>query len=169
MKFRRFFPLVWRNRKTVVLGLDLWAGLIGAAIIAFVVPEGTFSQVSGTLNMAELGVAAALVGVVLAGLAILFAFMTPEFTRLATLALEDLDRLYFPFWFVSGLAVATATLNVIGLASDETVWIFPRRVLLFASSWFFLWALFGTFFLVPYVAALGAIRGAVDNQQGSDR
>lgn len=167
MKFRRFFPLLWSNRRSVLRGLDLWAGLVGAAAVAYLTPDHGFETIVTSINVAELGVSAALVGVVLAGLAILFAFMTPEFTRAARKAIGDLSRLYFPFWFVSGLAVATVTLNMVGIASNESVARIPPRALLFISTWLFFWAVFGTFFLVPYVAALGAIRGSMDDDPGS--
>jgi hypothetical protein len=130
-------------------------------VVAFWLPDCQLKDVTVSLANAELTVATALLGVVLAGMAVLVVFLSQEYMRVLAQLTEPIvrfERILFPFWFVAGLTVGTifwdlGILTTAGLATD--VW---RRVLLAGSTWFVMWTLFEVMAVVALVSGHGANR-----------
>lgn len=152
-----FASLGWAQRRSILLGWDLYASAVLACVAAVFTQDSRLRSV-GELAVAAIGVSAALLGVVLAGLAVLVSFLNAEYMQAASKAPGGVEGTFFPFWFTAALAVWSVVMSsfvlVVGDCHSETV----ARVLLGLTAWPFLWTLFATLNLVPLVAAHGSNR-----------
>src|SRR3989442_5802407 len=96
------------------------------------------------LATAELGVAAALLGVVLAGLAIIVVFLNEDYVELLSRVEGGVEADFFPFWFTAALAVVAVVLASVTLIVAERLLPLALRLLVGISFWLFLWTLFAT-------------------------
>jgi len=142
----------------VYKGWDLWASILLASIIAAIAPIQLFPEALRLLAIAELGVASTLVGVILAGLAILAVFLEESYLCILEQAGGGFEEDLFPFWFTAGLAVYSIVLNVLVIVLANSLSLRASRVLLGLSVWVFLWALFASLNLVAFVAGHAANR-----------
>ena len=110
------------------------------------------------LATAELGVAAALLGVVLAGLAIIVVFLNEDYVELLSRVEGGVEADFFPFWFTAALAVVAVVLASVTLIVAERLLPLALRLLVGISFWLFLWTLFATLNLVAFVGAHGSNR-----------
>lgn len=106
----------------------------------------------------EAAIGAGLLGIVLAGLSLLVAFLNEELMRVLQSKGDGLAADVWPFSFTAALA-ALATASAVwflAVASDtEPVWM---RVGAGVSTWLFIWTLFGVLALVRQVHEYGHLR-----------
>jgi hypothetical protein len=151
-----------------------------AAVISFFVygvpADGKNDLLVGLLN-SELQAAAALLGIVLAALAVIVAFLGDAYLTFLTSNADDpsrdpdyeeLHRLVFVFWFTCVASVLAV------LACSASVWLLTRavdpRLITAASTFFFLWALLACLGLVRFVAQHLLFRtahGAIEKRRGA--
>ncbi len=110
------------------------------------------------LAVAELGVASALVGIVIAGLAILVAFLSEDYLEVMATAPGGVEADFFPFWFTAAIGVGTIVVNGIAIAVGHSISEISQRALLAGGAWLFLWTLFAMLNLVAFIAAHGSNR-----------
>jgi hypothetical protein len=161
LKVRGFWGALWHHRWWVLSSPGAYIVALAAAAAAYFVPSKQVAESLVPVATAELGIAAALVGVVLAGLAVLVVFLTEEYLELISQLpdpAERFDRIVFPFWLTSGLAVGAVILDLGVILTSDLTNDFARRALLGASTCLFLWALLGTMSLVGLIANHGGNR-----------
>ena len=114
-----------------------------------------------TIALALVSIAAALLGLVLAGLAVVAAFFDPEYVR--TLSQRgSLRGALFLFWWVALVAICSVTSSVVLLVTAQAT---SSRGALAATSavaaYFFFFTLFETFALVGNVLRHGVYRAEI--------
>lgn len=151
--------------RRIAVGIELPISLAGGLLAFFVyVPTERNDALFGALY-AELQAAAALLGIVLAALAVVVAFLGDAYLAFLTQTrdgadedYEELHRLVFVFWFTCIIAVVAV------MACLFCVWLLARgfdaRVVAGASTFFFFWALLASLGLVRFVAQHLLIRSA---------
>jgi drug/metabolite transporter (DMT)-like permease len=114
----------------------------------------------GPLAGAALALGAALVGVVVAGLAVVVALLDDELLELMDRD-EKSGRVpghMFPYWFVAGTGVLTFLLALLLLLAQPILPPVVARVLFAATCAFVVWTALGVFNLVGSLQALGVNR-----------
>lgn len=168
-QLRNFWTCVWVYRSQIFTAWDVWAALVLAGGLAYLTPEVKPEGVIVTLARVQLGVATALFGVVLAGLAVIVAFLHEDYLAVLSSAGEGLEEDFFPFWFTAALAVLSIVLDLIVIIASQTVLVYvPAGLVTFVVSWVFLWTLFAALNLVPFTAAHGINRALQVTLQNDD-
>ena len=146
----------------ILLSPDLWIGLVEGIAAFALVPEANLRDALDGLTSAGLAVATALVGVVIAALAVVVAFLDDEFIALMDRATKDryggMEDPLFPFWFVAGLGVATILLSVAAIAFAQQASVDVMRVLVTVLTLLLVWTSLGVLNLVGYIHATGVSR-----------
>ena len=124
------------------------------------------------LTTAGLAVATALVGVVIAALAVVVAFLDDEFIALmdkATRKYGGMEGQLFPFWFVTGLGIATILVSVAAICFGQGASNEWMRGLVGLLCWLVVWTALGVLNLVGYIHATGVSRALLirRRQEGS--
>jgi len=156
---RGFFASVVLFKDKVILSFDLWIGVISGIAAYLLVPESDAPSVLQGLTTAGIAVSSALVGVVIASLAVIVAFLDDEFAALVDRATEarygGMEGQLFPFWFVTGLGITTVLASVAiiafaGNASDSVA-----RILVGVLTFLLVWTALGVFNIVSYLHGIG--------------
>lgn len=146
----------------VLLSPDLWIGLVAGGLAFVFVPEASLRDALDGLTSAGLAVATALVGVVIAALAVVVAFLDDEFIALMDRATKGryggMEGQLFPFWFVSGLGIATVLLSVGAIAFAQQAPKEAERVIVAVLTFLLVWTSLGVLNLVGYIHATGVTR-----------
>lgn len=165
---RGFWRCVVEYRREIVLGWDLWTALALAIALAYVVAPEQAGDLLTTLASVQLGVATALFGVVLAGLAVIVAFLDEEYIQVLASVGAGLEEDFFHFWFTAALAVSSIVLDLaVIIAGAGIVCLVPSKLAVFVLVFPFLWSLFAALSLVPFTAAHG-INRARQIRQGNE-
>lgn len=189
-RFPSFLRLSLVHKREIIRSWDIAMAFLLAFGLAFFIPRSFFQGNLNALAAAELGVASALVGIILAGLAILAVFLDREYVEILAKTGGGLEEDLFMFWFTAALAVWSIVANVILLLfADRLVnsgipiiihmvhavlpnfhpsSIFPypsfnhfyARVGIALSTWLFLWALFAALNLISFIAGHTSNRAA---------
>ena len=174
---RGFFASVALFKDKVILSWDLLIAVVVGIAAWFVVPESDAPAVLARLTGAGIAVSSALVGVVIAALAVIVAFMDDEFTALIDRATKTryggMEGQLFPFWFVTGLGILTVLVSVgtTAFAGGAPDWF--ARVLVGIVTLLLVWTALGVFNIVSYLHATGVskavwIRNKTGPEQRSD-
>jgi hypothetical protein len=146
----------------VLLSPDLWIGALVGVAAWILVPETSLREALNGLTSAGLAVATALVGVVIAALAVVVAFLDDEFIALMDRATSKryggMEGQLFPFWFVAGLGVGTILLSVGAIAFAQPASVEVMRALVAVLSFLLVWTSLGVLNLVGYIHATGVSR-----------
>lgn len=151
-----FWRSTWRNRR-YLLSWDLpaAAGLAGAS--AFL-SHRAISQSARTILITEAGILSGILGVIIAGFAISIAFMTRPWMRLLARTTSGVEGDFFPFWFVSTLAVIGILVCLTGAVLHSEASCTEQRVIFVTSTFFSSYCLFATLNLVGFIASQGSNR-----------
>ncbi|MYE00956.1 MAG: hypothetical protein F4Y03_06690 [Alphaproteobacteria bacterium] len=158
-----FKTLISRWRK-VFIHWDFAFAVIVAAVIGTVPNYEAADWPFQRLVWIEVTVAGALLGMILAGISILIAFMREDFmVYLYSVGLEDdtIDGMYeaiFPFWFMAWLVVIVIVSGILGLALFASACTLAQRIFLSWTTFFISWAVFGVIPVVVYLARIGKVR-----------
>lgn len=148
-------------REKVLLSPDLWIGVVAGVAAWALVPEAQVVTALNALTSAGLAIAATLVGVVIAALAVMVAFLSEEFIALMDRATEKygaMEGQLFPFWFVTGLGILTILISVGALAFAQAADVTVRRGLVAVLTWLLVWTSLGVLNLVGYIHHVGVSR-----------
>ena len=162
-QIRGFFASCWAFRDKIVWTWDFLALLV-TGVLAFVLPtDDQVKQLAPLLATASLALGAALVGVVVAGLAVVVALLDDEL-----LALMESDEKsgrvaghLFAYWLVTGTGIASFLLALILLMTHDVMPAQWLRVLFTVVAGLVVWTALGVFNLVASLQALGINRATL--------
>lgn len=159
---RGFVASVIVFRGKILRSVDLWIAVAVGVAVALLVRDADLSATVNRLAAAGLGLSAALVGVVLAALAIIVAFLDDELMVLmdrATAAKHGgMEGQLFPFWFVAWLAILAVLLSVLAATLGQLFVPGVQRALVGLLSLLIVWSALGVFNLVSFIHATGVSR-----------
>lgn len=151
-----FRATAWSNRADLKKW-DLYTAL-ALAIVAPIVADKEALASLPDLYLAEVTGIAALFGFVIAGLAVMVAFLDQRFLTVVRQTDSGLVGALWPFWLVSALAVAAITASGAGIVL-RTINCEPFQRLVFGiTTLFAAWALFCSLRLVQYIVSQGVNR-----------
>lgn len=157
---RGFASSLWTFRRAVFWQWDFVISILVVVLGFILLPDAVVERRSEALATAGVGLGGAMVGVVVAGLAVVVALLDDEL-----LALMDIDdesgRVpghLFPFWFVAGIGVATFLLSALLFIVPGLLPPLAHRVLYVAVAGLLVWTALGVFNLVGSMQALGINR-----------
>lgn len=152
-----FWHALWRHRRAVFLSWDVWSAVVLGALGATIVPEPLLLRAATQVASIGLTIMGAILGVILAGLAIVVVFLDREYLKVLERA-GGVHADFFPFWFTAALAVVTVVLDVALVLIAEALPHAALRIAVGVVLWFALWTLFATLNLVAFVGAHGENR-----------
>ncbi len=169
-QIRGFIPSCWAFRDKIVWSWDFLAAAL-TLIAAYVLPsDQQVDKLSEPLATAAVALGAALVGVVVAGLAVVVALLDDEL--LVLMNKDDKSGRVaghlFPYWFVTGTGVATFLLALLLLLAGSAMPAWAARILFAAVSALTVWTAMGVFNLVGSLQALGLNRALVAKLRHQD-
>jgi hypothetical protein len=151
-------------KEKVLLSPDILIGVLAGVGAWYFVPETQVKTALDGLTTAGLAIAATLVGVVIAALAVMVAFLSDEFLAKmdrATAKYGAMEGQLFPFWFVTGLGIVTILLSVGTIAFAQAADPVAQRVLVGLLTGLLVWTSLGVLNLVGYIHHTGVSR-AID-------
>jgi len=155
-ELRGFWGTVAGNAREL-LGWDLlWALLVASAGALWVSPR-TLAHVLPALLSAEFGVIGALLGIVIAGLAVIVGFLSGDYAEVLMRSDGGPAGDFWLFWYVAAVAAASIVASGAGLvlAFQEPGW---RREIFTATTFLAVYALLASVNLVAFVKAQGETR-----------
>ena len=158
---RGFWAACWTYRRSIAVSWDFIGAFVAAGLAMYLPSDEQVRGSAQQLAPAALGLASALVGVVVAGLAVVVVFMDDQFLGLIQekAALEGgVERLLFPFWFVTATGVTAILASlVLLLVGPYATPPFPR-MLMAVTVLMVVWTSIGVFNLVAFLQATGVSR-----------
>jgi hypothetical protein len=159
-EIRGFFASVWLFRDKIVWSWDCLAAAIVLLVAALAPTDEQVEKLADPLGTAAIALGATLVGVVVAGLAVVVAMLDDEL-----LALMDTDEKsgrvpghMFPYWFVTATGVATFLLALLLILGRSALPPVLDRVIFALVAALLVWTALGVFNLVAALQALGINR-----------
>lgn len=154
---RGFWYLLWKYRREALLNAALPLAFIAAGLTYRYFPIGETDRLDVALATVA-GVASALLGLVLAGLAIMVGLMNEDYMSVAHRAGRGVIEDFFPFSFtgtVAGLTVlfSTASLVFLPRECEEVV-----RWVAAGNAFLLVWTLVGSLDLLRFSADIGVTR-----------
>lgn len=129
----------------------LWVTLVAALAIAFGGDEEVLRSVRVNVGMAQVQIGTALLGIVIAGLAILVVFLDEEYIKLLEKVPPGFEADLWPFKYIALVAVICAAFGMLLiLLGNPPALIF--RIVLWLSLWSFAYLLWVFFDLVKFIA-----------------
>jgi hypothetical protein len=154
--FEGFFKTTWKQREQW-LGWDLALATAGTAAGVLFVHDASLKRVLPGLLTAEFGLIGAVLGVVIAGLAIVVGFLSREYAQVLMRADDGPIGDFWPFWFVAVIAACAVIAAGTGLIVIDQV---PclRRTVFGVTTFLSLYTVLATANLVAFVAQQGVTR-----------
>jgi hypothetical protein len=129
----------------------LWVTFIASLAVAFGGDEEVLRSVSVDVGMAQVQIGTALLGIVIAGLAILVVFLDEEYIKLLEQVPPGFEADLWPFKFIALIAIICAAFGMaLILFGNPPALIF--RIVLCLSLWSFSYLLWILFDLVKFIA-----------------
>lgn len=153
-----FWAMLWENRRNVFLRVELLISTAVAVAVAAFVDDSTLQErypmILSMTGAASIG----LLGLTLAGLALLVALANENLLRLSQSLKRGVVEDYFPFSLASLVAVITVLVSLCLLAFTPKNEVFLMRIGAGFSIGLFSWTLFHILSLVRYLAQHGINR-----------
>ena len=156
-----FFRTCWLFRSKIVFSWDFAFAALAVAVSWIVPTDQQVRDLSEPLAPVAVGLATALIGVVVAGLAVVVAFLDDDFLALvneATRQYGGVEGQLFPYWFVTGTGVAATLGAILLMLTREALAGPPLRFLFAATLGLLVWTAVGVFNLVASMQAIGVSR-----------
>jgi hypothetical protein len=161
-----FVRTTWRLRSQIIS----WDLLVAAGLTCVGVLFASCSTLESVLSdllVAEFGLIGAVLGVVIAGLAIVVAFLSRQYARILVRSEEGPIGDLWPFWFVAALsasAVLAAGAGLVLIAQEPSL----RRAVFGVTTFLSSYAVLATVNLVAFVAQQGVTRAWQLSKPGSE-
>lgn len=153
---RGLIQTTW-DQRSHVFNWDLaLAAVLTAAGVLFVKSSVIQDVLNGLLTV-EFGLIGAVLGVVIAGLAIIVAFLTREYANVLMRSEGGPIGDFWPFWFVAGLAASAIVAAGAGLVLIDQ-WPGLQRTVFGVTTFLSTYAVLATVNLVAFVAQQGVTR-----------
>jgi hypothetical protein len=169
-RVRGFLASCWHFRNKIVWSWDFLAALVVGVLALFLPSNAQLVDLSMAMGSAGILVGTTLIGVVIAGLAVVVALLDDQL-----LALMQSDEVsggvsghLFPFWFVTATGVATVLLAVL-LTLESAVTIAPdllRAPFVLVAS-LLVWTVLGVLNLVGSLQATGVTRAMLGSKDST--
>lgn len=156
---RNIWSETWHNRLAVALSWDVWAAILLASLLTKYAKTPFLLKQSMALFQAELGVVSAILGIILAGLAILVLFVDSEYLKILSKTLHGFSSSLFPFRFAATLATWSITSDIIMIVMSGNMTITVLRISFWINTLLFFWSVFATLNLVSSVSGHALNRG----------
>lgn len=147
---------IWRNKRSL-WNWDLVLALVLAVVAVIFVRDSTLATDLKTVLVAELGLIGALLGIVIAGLAIVIGFLSSEYAVVMMKSEGGPAAEFWPFWFVAlltAISILAAGSGVFVIAQEPCL----SRVVLGLTTFFSCYAVLAAVNLVAFVKAQGETR-----------
>ena len=128
----------------------LWVTLVISAIVAFCGNESILRSVRIDVGVAQVGLGTALLGIVLAGLAIFIVFLDEEYIKLLEKEPPGIDADLWPFKYIGLIAIICAAFGMLLIVMGEphpTIF----RIILWLSLWSFSYLLWVFYDVIKFV------------------
>jgi hypothetical protein len=99
-----FWRTTWRSKRDL-LSWDLPLAIIFTVLTGTFVKDATLVKSGQIFFITELGALAALLGVIIAGLAIVVAFLSDDFAQVLAKSKSGIAGDLWPFWLVTALSI----------------------------------------------------------------
>ena len=162
-----FWALVFANRKRIFLHWYFVLAVTLGVVPALLVGDSNLQERYSLVLRTEATVTVAVLGVVLAGLALVVTLMNEDLLRLADQVGRGVTEDYFPFSLTAVVAVATTCVALMFLIMTPRDDLLTMRIGLGLSTALFSWTLFNIVALVRFVAQRGITRARHASQSGS--
>jgi len=159
-QIRGFFRTCWAFRDKIIWTWDFLALVIVAVAAFTLATDAQVVQLAPVLATATLALGAALVGVVVAGLAVVVALLDDDLLILME-ADEKSGRVaghLFPYWLVTGTGIASFLLALALVMTQSVLPAIWLRLLFASVAGLVVWTALGVFNLVASLQALGINR-----------
>lgn len=145
------------DQRSHVLNWDLALAALLTAVGVLFVKSSVIHDVLNGLLTAEFGLIGAVLGVVIAGVAIIVAFLTRDYAEVLMRSEGGPIGDFWPFWFVAGLAASAVVTAGVGLVViDQRPSL--QRTVFGVTTFLSTYAVFATVNLVAFVAQQGVTR-----------
>lgn len=168
-KMKRFDKAINGWFKDTILDPALWITLIASALIAFLGNENVLRSVRVDVGSALVKMSAALLGIILAGLAIFVVFLDKKYVAL----IEKYFKIETELWPFKWTAIIAILCLVFGmgliLLGEPPALVF--RFILWGALWSFSYLLWEIYELVKFLAAHAKARSKqiqIDNEGNQD-
>lgn len=166
-----FWHAAWKNRRQIP-SWDIVAAFVLAVCAWFGLDDRTIALGLEPLLQAEVSALGTLLGLVIAGLAILVAFLSRDWIAVLIRASNGIQGDFFPFWYVAGLTTSALTFAGAGLILRLQATPLQSRVIATGSIFLTLYAVFSALNLVAFIVHQGGNRATqllLEEEQGDDR
>jgi hypothetical protein len=165
-----FWSLLRENKRNIFWQWDIPIALaLGALASGLIYEDESLPSRYQLILATEAGITVALLGVVLAGLALLVSLMNDEMTLIAQQVGRGVIEDYFPFSVAAIVAVLTSILCIGFLIATPPDDVAVIRIGTGVSTAMFAWTLSHVLALVRFVAQQGVIRAKKVAQSRSDK
>jgi hypothetical protein len=157
-----FWRTTWRCKRDL-LSWDLPVAVVLAAVTEHFLKKPTIVKSAQVFFFTELGALAALLGVIIAGLAIVVAFLSDDFAKVLSGTRSGVAGDLWPFWLVTALCIAGVIVCGAGALFDGQLRIGQTKWLLVLAVFFGTYAFLAAMNLVSLLVLQGANRARLTN------
>lgn len=154
---RGFWPLLKKYRSSALIDTDFILAFFAAATTAVFFPVAEADRLDLVLTTVA-AVASGLLGLVLAGMAILVGLLNEKYLRVASRAGAGVIEDFFPFSFAALVATITVLVSLASLVFVPRESAKIVRVVAGTNAFFLVWTLFSVTALVRFSAGVGVLR-----------
>jgi hypothetical protein len=151
-EYAGFWAILRDNWTDVSRGWDLWLSLGLATVLTVLVPVADVGQRLKDVASVEVSLASALIGLVLAALAILTVFLDRGYLKVLVQAEGGLAADLFQFSFLAALLVIAIVLAVVAIVLAPCAPA-PTYALLWGGLFFLFWSVFAAMSLVGFIGS----------------
>jgi hypothetical protein len=141
--------LIWLHRSDIIKSWDLWIAVIGGILMMLFHPK---PELVVSFASSAVGVSSTVIGIVLAALAIMTAFLDRRYVSVLEKAGHGLATEIFSFRYPAAVAVVSVIFSALLIITQDECWYQTALPwLLFFATFFFLYTLFITLNLVASI------------------
>lgn len=157
-RVRGYWASLWLHRRGVFWSWDIWTSAALAAAAGIGVRDRTIDQALGNLLLAQTAALAAVLGIVIAGLAIVASQLSRPFLSALSRSTGGIEADFFPFWHLTAVLVVGVAFAGGGYLVLPQATCVQARVVLVATTFFGTYGLFATVNLVALIVGQGVNR-----------
>lgn len=153
-----FWQLALANRSQVLRAWD-WPAAAGLTFLALLVVElDTLKEALPELLVVEAGLLAGLLGVLIAGFAIIIVFLHRDFVRILARTKGGVVGDFFPFWYIAALAAVAILASGSGVLLVHQATEMQLRILFGVTTFLSSYTLFALVNVVGFITLQGTNR-----------
>lgn len=162
-----FWSSAWRSRRDFI-SWDLPFSIVPALIVYFYCTRASITSVEQSFFSLTAGAAAALMGVIIAGLAIVAALMSDVFSAVLKRSTSGVEGDLWPFAYVAALCVATIVTSLLSLLFFAQMTVLESRWSIALATFLALYAFSAAMNLVIFVILQSSNRASLRSETKQD-